>query len=375
MRKLEDIRPQQTKAIDFLYRGDQSLLLAGVGTGKTAMILLLLQQYWIPEGISDGCVMVGPKRVCTDVWRQEVDEWEPLQGSITVECAAGENEATRRQMLEGDADVVCVNYEQLIWMMNAYPDGIPGRNVIVFDEVDKLKDHTSKRFKGVTTKRAQREGFYSVGIQDWREVFEIHIGMTATPASNNLLEMWAEMFVIDGGARLGDNYYDFRKMHFYQDDWAGYKYRILPGREEYIYDQIADITHRVPKNKNDGTPEVIELPPRIVELNSDARAIYAELNNNYLVYLRKKRDDPKSITAVEAANAGVLYGKLRQMAAGFLYLKDEGEKDNTAQWYSYAKFQELDSLISELQGEQLMVVYHFGAQRDELLRRFEQANR
>lgn len=374
MRGINDLRPKQRPAVEFLYQGDQSLLLADVGTGKTIMTLTVLDD-WVRDGICDGALILAPKNVCINTWATEQDDWDHIK-ALDIGILAGRSAAQRQRMIDsGDHNVLVINYEMLPWLMNEYVDGIPGFNVLVCDEIDKCKEHSTQRFKGTPRRVIRRDGERvvfpkTIGLKDWRQNFDTIIGMTGTPTPSKLLELWAQVYIIDGGKRLGTSYYDYRNMHFYQSDWAGYDYEPLPGREQFIYEQIADITYRIAATPGVDTPHVIELPPRWLELPAKTRAIYKELERNYIVELKRKLAAPGAETATIDASDGaaVLYGKLRQISQGFAYVDEELAK--VGEWLFYDKFAELDSLISELQGQQLMIVYHFVEQMQELKRRY-----
>lgn len=392
-----DFRLKQQVAMDHVYQRDQSLLLADVGTGKTVMLLTVLQD-WLEEDITDRALVVAPKLVCTDTWMQERHSWSHLD--VEPVCLAGESAATRRLLIDDPANkILLINYELLPWLMAEYPDGVPDCNTLILDEVDKLKDHTSKRFAGVPKRRDNDTRAIipaKPGVKEWRANFEIIVGMTGTPTPSRLLELWAQVYAIDGGKRLGDNYYKFRNAHFYQDDWGGFSYAILPGREEWIYNQIADITHRVASEPGRDEPFVRELPPRWLELPAKVRKLYKELERNYIVEIKRNkryrelvaRDDltaseelelltlkDEGVHEIDASEgAAVLYGKLRQMSQGFVYVDGGPPVADTpvqfGEWLFRDKLTELDSLISELQGQQLMIVYHYREQVDELRKRY-----
>lgn len=385
----KDFRPAQPKGIDFVYQGDQSLLLADVGTGKSVMLLTAMQQ-WVDDAILKRALVLAPKRVCMETWLPELDEWSHLDpDKLRMGCIAGKTPTQRVKLIEDTHyNVLLANYELLPWLMEAYPDGLPDCNVLICDEIDKLKDPTTRRFKGQPRRRDQK---YIPGMKDWRENFQLHHGATGTPLPNHLLDLWAQVYVIDGGERLGDNYYEYRQRHFYQSDWAGFKYEILPGREAWIYNQIEDITFRIASIPGTDTPELVELPVRWVTMDKKHTKQYKELERNYIVELSRMLTNKvefstavenmsgtntiipdEGAAVVEAENAGVLYGKLKQMAQGFAYVENPNDPEDRAypMLLSHAKLLELESLVSELQGQPLMVVYHFKAQLLALQKRF-----
>ena len=140
------LRSDQKRAIDFLYGRDKSLLFADIGTGKT-VIALSVMQFWLRDKIADRILVVAPTRVCTDVWEEESLGWSHLD--LDVLSVAGTPAKFRRSIFDtANHKVVCINYENLPWLMKEYPNGIPGFNAIWFDEVDKMKNPASLRFKG-----------------------------------------------------------------------------------------------------------------------------------------------------------------------------------------------------------------------------------
>lgn len=355
-----DLKPRQKDGIEFLLGGAETLLLADVGTGKTVMVLTALKAL---RNLYGRVLVLAPKRVCTDTWPAEPGEWEHLNGMQVVNIAGLSAKKRAAVLANEQAHIVACNYENIPWLTHTYPNGIPGFEVLVMDEIDKLKDPTTLRFKGRSRRRADKPPHDWVpaipGMKKWRENFEVLIGMTGTPASNSLLDVWAQAYMIDGGDSLGTDYYRYRDAHFFQSDWMGYKYEILPGREQWIFDQIAHFTMRIAAERGDGgVPEINEPPIRWVTLDTKAAKDYREFEREYVAIIKGQ--------IVEAQNAGVLYGKLRQMAAGFVYTSKEGD----AAEISSAKMNELDTLISELQGQQLMIVYHYREQLAQLQKKY-----
>ena len=143
MKKLDS---RQVAAIDHICSMGRWLLLADVGMGKTVMVLSAFQQLRDERRVSR-MLVIAPKRVCQHVWPHEVKDWDHL--NVTVANAVGFPASKRKAILEGDTEVVCLNYENLKWLVETFPNGIPGRDGIVFDEIDKLKDVTSQRWHAI----------------------------------------------------------------------------------------------------------------------------------------------------------------------------------------------------------------------------------
>ena len=339
--------PEQEDAISFIYERDQWLLLADVGTGKTVMALTTIIE-WFREGIADRVLVLAPTRVCQQVWAQEIGIWHHLCGLSAVNLA-GRSETQRKEAVAGNAHILLLNYENLWWFMGEYEDAA-GCNVLICDEIDKLKGHQTQRFKGDK---------YQRGMKHYRENFEIVGGMTGTPTPNHLLDLWAQVFIVDGGKRLGPKFWDFRQKFFYPEHaWSGHaRWKPFADTSRLLEDAIEDITFRIEAATAPGVrPEVRELPPRWLALAPAAQKLYRKMERDYLVMIEDRR--------VSAADAAGRYGKLRQLAQGFAYPDDQ----DGSKWISRHKFRELKALVSELQGQQLMIVYHFKAQAEELRR-------
>lgn len=362
MMDYSDLWPEQKDAIAFMYERDHTLLFADVGMGKTVMVLTVLKE-WFDTGVADRVLVVAPTRVCQAVWRQEIAVWRHLDGLEAV-CLAGASETARRAAVASDAPILLLNYELLPWFMVTYPKAA-GCNILVCDEIDKLKSPTSMRFRGGKSSKWKKR---VPGMRQYRKLFETVIGMTGTPMPNHLLELWSQVYTVDGGERLGMNYYsDYRGKYFSATTTFGgfTKYHPLPGATFFVEEAIEDITFRIAATNGSGQrPEIRELPPRWLTLPSDLKKTYVSMERHFIAQVANEK-----LTAV---SAGVQYGKLRQLAQGFAYTSDSDSRDNSLlrRDLSGYKLRELDSLISELQGAQLMIVYHYRAQAEVMHIRF-----
>ena len=356
MLKKTDLWKDQVQAMEFLYERDSALLFADVGTGKT-VIALSVMQAWLRQGVADRILVVAPLRVCNDVWIQECCAWNHLQPiHRQIATVAGKPVSIREIILSDPfAKIVLVNYENLPWLLKTYPNGIPGFNVLWFDEIDKMKAYNSLRFKGSGRKGTKK---FIPGVKHWREHFDIVMGMTGTPVSNGLLDLWAQVCCIDGGQRLGSYYTHYKRKFFYQNDYLGYSWAPFPDSLEDINKSISDITFRLESKRELG---VVYNRPRYVTLPDEVRKYYNSMERNYIMEYSQPTGDDGEIIALNAAAA---YGKLRQLTAGFVY----GHKDNDPENERLTnaihdeKYSELDSLISELSGKQLMIVYQYKGQ-------------
>lgn len=353
----DDLRKEQRDGIRFMEQADETLLLADVGTGKTVITLTALRTYFKTFD-HYRALICAPMNVATSVWPNEVKQWDYLnefykEGDIV--CAAGKSVARLRKAFDSSAKIVIINYERLLWVLEHYPD--PPFNILVCDEIDKLKDPTTRRFKGRkwVDKKTGDVRKYS-GMNRYSARFDVVIGMTGTPTPEHLLNIWAQAYIVDNGKALGKSFYKFREAYFYQTDYMGYNWEVLPGKDKEIYEALAPVAYRIERYSD--IPDMVELPARLVTLPKDVMAMYKSYARHYVTIL----EDGETI---ESDNAATAAGRLAQIAAGFIYT----DADEAITLHSL-KYKELDSLLSELQGQQLMVAYMYREQLYELQERY-----
>ena len=378
----DDLADDQLDCIEFVLDGDDALVCADVGTGKTVIAETCIS-VWNDEAHSmvSRWLVLAPLLVADEVWRDEHTNWEHLQ-DLTVAVATG-SEAERIAAIESDAQVVVLNYENLAWLMDQYP--IERRQVdgkrrkfstlpfdgLVCDEVDKLKDVSSQRFKQ---------------FRNQIEFFQARLGFTGTVLPNHLLELWGQVYIVDGGATFGRSYYKFRSEYFYPTDYKQYNWKALPGSYETILEKLGGLAYRL---KAHGLPEVLVGDPDVLTLPNDIRPLYRELHDELFAIVE---DADGQHRKVDAANHAVLSGKLQQICAGFSYVdrqictycggdvgpNEKGKRacktcDKLAKpeavWHSYDKLDWLDRKLAELAPEPVLVFYHFKEELAELRRR------
>lgn len=350
MKTYADLLPEQLDAIEFIGEGEDSLLAADVGTGKT-VIALTAAKYALATGKVKRWLVLAPLLVATDTWAQESYEWEHLSTKdVAIACGS---EQARMDALVSDARIVVMNYENLAWLLEEFPRNRSGKawvdllpfDGLICDEVDKLKSVSSNRFKAIRNRIGK---------------FNKRIGLTGTLVPNDMQELWGQVFMVDGGQSFGRSFYDWRRENFYPTDHNNYNWEPFDGAQAQMIEQISDLTYRI---KAKGLPKVIELEPARLEMPSDTWDVYGELEREYFLEIR---DIEGKVRSIDVANAAVLTGKLQQICAGFSYV--DGEKD--AVWHSKARFNWLDGLLARHPTEQMLVFYHFNEELDELQRRY-----
>ena len=319
----------QQFAIDFITNNPIAAILLDMGMGKTAITLMAIQYLMYETFEVNKVLVICPLRV-TRTWRDEIEKWEQLHGlrySIVTGTAT-----QRKKALSVDADIYIINRENVPWLVDK--SGVPfAFDMVVIDELSSFKNHQTARHKALMRVRS--------GIQRI-------VGLTGTPASQGLGDLFAEFKVLDMGQRLGRFIGQYRLNYFRPDKVNGnivYSYKLLPGAEEKIYEKIQDITISMKAVDFLDMPELIsnEYP---VYLDADEMEKYESLKKDLILSTSEHE--------VTAANAASLVNKLSQMANGAVYTDDE----NIITFHD-KKLDALEDIIESANGKPILVAYWF----------------
>ena len=275
-------------------------------------------------------LVVAPIRVASFSWPAEIEKWDHLEGmrySVAVGTAAERLAALRRQ-----ADIYLINRENVQWLISE--SGIPfDFDMVVVDELSSFKNHQAKRFKALMKVRPKVERI---------------VGLTGTPSSNGLMDLWAEFRLLDMGERLGRFIGQYRAAYFRPDKQNGqvvFSYKPLPGAEKQIYGRISDITISMKSTDHLRMPELVN-SRYTVYLSEKEQERYEELKKDLVLQLPDGD--------ITAANAAALSGKLSQMANGAIYT-DTGETVSVHE----RKLDALEDIIEAANGKPVLVAYWF----------------
>ncbi len=275
-------------------------------------------------------LVIAPLRVARDTWPAEIEKWEHLS-ALRFAVAVG-TEAERKAALQKQADIHIINRENVPWLIEN--SGIPWQwDMVVVDELSSFKSQQAKRFRSLMKVRPRVKWI---------------VGLTGTPSSNGLMDLWAEFRLLDMGQRLGRFIGRYRTDYFVPDKRNGqviFSYKPLPDAERRIYAKIADITISMKSADHLKMPELLssEYP---VRLSDDERRRYEELKRDLVLILQDGE--------VTAANAAALSGKLCQMANGAVY-GDDGEIFHIHD----RKLDALEDIIEAANGKPVLVAYWF----------------
>ena len=320
----------QKYAIEYIKNNPIAAVLLDMGLGKTVITLTAINDLLNDSFEVSKILIIAPLRVAKTTWGDELQKWEHLH-SLRYSVAVG-TEKERLDALHTPADIYIINRENVQWLIEK--SGVPfDFDMVVIDELSSFKNHQSKRFRSLMNVRPKV-----------RRV----VGLTGTPTTNGLMDLWAQFRLLDMGQRLGKFIGKYRAAYFRPDKMNGqivFSYKPLPGAENRIYEAISDITISMRATDHLKMPALIstQFP---VQMNRSERLKYDALCKELVLTLPDGE--------ITAANAAVLSGKLSQMANGAIYT-DDGE----AITLHDRKLDALEDIIESMNGRPLLVAYWF----------------
>ena len=318
----------QKYAINFIIEHPVSAIFLDCGLGKTSITLTALNELMFNRFEVGKVLIIAPLRVAKNTWSAEIEKWEHLK-NLKYSIAVG-SEDERIQALKQQSDIYIINRENVQWLVENFDFDF---DMVVIDELSSFKNYQSKRFKS---------------LMRVRPFVKRVVGLTGTPSSNGLMDLFAEFKVLDMGVRLGRFIGQYRSTYFTPDKRNGqviYSYKPLPFAEQAIYDKIADITISMKST------DLLKMPKLIssryeVELSAKECDRYEELKREFVLQLPDGE--------VTAANAASLSNKLAQIANGAIY---DDEKNIIG--IHDRKLDALEDIIESMNGRPLLVAYWF----------------
>lgn len=330
----------QKTIADMAEREGRGILTVGMGLGKTAITLEVIRRY-LEVDPNFRVLVVAPKRVAENVWSAEIEKWSNFR-HIKYAVIAGDPRM-RKVLMGFDVTVQIVSRDNLKWFIDNKK--VLNYDLVVFDEISSFKSHKTIRFKAA---------------KKLSQMTERVLGLTGTPNANSYLDLWAQVYLIDGGVRLGKFITRYRKQYFIPRKFVNgfpVSYYCLPEMQKLIAEKISDIMWGL----TDET--LVDLPERRVidiKVKHDSAVIkgYRKFAREKLIELSKE-----TITALNGAS---LLSKLQQYSNGAIYTDElvsrgntTGTTDRTYEIVSDAKIEVLESLLEEANGEPVLVAYSF----------------
>lgn len=332
----------QEYAVKFIESHPISALFLDMGLGKTSITLTAVNELLFDSFEVRKVLVIAPLRVARNTWCDEIKKWDHLR-NIKYSIVVG-TEKERISALNEKADIYIINRENVDWLVNksGYKFDF---DMIVIDELSSFKNHQSKRFKSLMKIRPKVKRI---------------VGLTGTPSSNGLMDLFAEFKVLDLGERLGYFIGQYRNTYFKPDKTNGaivYSYKPLPNAEDSIYEKISDITVSMKASEYLKMPELV-ISNYKVEMSDNEKKQYDEMKKNLICEIKDGE--------ITVSNAGSLSNKLSQFANGAVY----DDEQNIVEIHS-RKLDALEDIIESMNGKPLLVAYWYKHDLQRIKKRFD----
>ena len=334
----EDLYPYQLRMIDHIRENAYCALWVDMGLGKTVSTLTAVKQM-VEDFDSQNILVVGPKRVVRKTWPDEIETWSHLNG-LTTSKIIGSGAKQRLAGAKRRADIHLINTENLWWLIRHFVEqNKHGKwrqiakwpwDTVVLDESSRFKNQDSNRYRAIRLMRK-----YILRM----------VQLTGTPAPKGLKDLWGQAYLLDRGARLGHSFSDFQRRWYDPPTRLGVKWTVKRSAENQIHAAMSDLALTLKAE------DYLELPPVVenwvrVSMTPSEQKKYREFQRQLVMDIAGQ--------TVNAANAGVLWGKLLQLANGAVYTEHPAWEPFHSQ-----KLEALMDIEESLEGKPVMIVYQF----------------
>lgn len=326
--KQMELHDYQKYAVEFIETHPEAAILLDMGLGKTIITLTAVNNLLFDYFCISKVLVIAPLRVAKNTWPAEIQKWNL---NLKYSVVTG-SETERREALKKKADIYIINRENVQWLIekSGYKFDF---DMLIVDELSSFKNHQSKRFKS---------------LMKVRPLLDRVVGLTGTPSSNGLMDLYAEFRVIDMGQRLGRYIGRYRDEYFIPDKRNReriFTYKPRPGAEERIYKKISDITISMKSTEYLKMPKLVSTRYTVF-LSAQEREKYNKLRDDLVLTLPDGE--------ITASNAATLTGKLVQMANGAVY-NENGEITGIHD----RKLDALEDIIESMNGNPLLIAYWY----------------
>ena len=333
----------QSYCIEYIKTHPVSALFLDCGLGKTVITLSAIRDLMLDEMKVSSVLVIAPLRPARDTWPAELKKWDHLK-DLDISVIIGDKK-TRIAAINNDALIHVVNRENVKFLVEFFE--ISGQrwpyDTVVIDELSSFKNYQSQRFKW---------------LREVRPFVKRWIGLTGTPTSNGLMDLWAEIGILDGGERLGRFIGRFRESYFKPGSMnpstgVVFSYVPRPGAEERIYERISDMTISMKALDYLHLPDCIYVNHE-VEMSPSENRFYDQLKRDLII--------PTEDGDIDAANAASLSNKLLQMSNGAVY-----DENKAARFIHNRKLDMLEDLIEAANGQPVLIAYWFKHDRTRII--------
>ena len=338
----------QSIALERIYKTPKIGLMLDMGLGKTVITLTAIEDFIYNRFELGKVLVIAPLRVAEDTWSRESMKWDHLR-HLRISKVLGTPQQ-RRKALAQDADIY-INRENVVWLTNELSSVGTAWDfdMVVIDELSSFKSPKAQRFKA---------------LKKYISFSKRVIGLTGTPAPNGLIDLWSQIYLLDGGERLGKTITGFRARYFLPDkrnQTTIFSYKPKAESESAIYDKISDICVSM------SAEDWLDMPERVdsvqhVQLSGKELSMYEEFEKEQYLEFRQG--------AITAATAAALTNKLLQFANGAMYFSDGSYKVT-----SDKKLDALSEIVDTSQGQPILCFYSYRHDCERILKRFKGAKK
>ena len=320
----------QQYATQWILDKEKAGLLLDMGMGKSVITLTAIDELMFNYFEVSKVLVIAPLRVAESTWDEEAAKWDHLE-HLKISKVLG-TEKERINALYTKADIYIINRENVKWLVDKCGKDWPF-DMLVIDELSSFKSHRAQRFKA---------------LKKVRPFMKRVVGLTGTPAPNGLIDLWSQIYLLDGGERLGKTITGYRERYFLPDkrnQHIVFTYKLKEGAEEAIYEKLSDICVSMKAE------DYLKLPERInniipIHLPKKAKEKYDQLERDLLLPLKD--------SDIVANTAGVLANKLLQMSNGAVYDENGDVKE-----IHNAKLKALEDTIEAANGKPVLIFYSY----------------
>lgn len=347
MLERKQLHGYQVKGVQHIIDNEFCALFLDMGLGKTVTALTAIKDL-LDNCIISNCLVIAPKKVTQVTWSDEIKAWAHLK-DLTISIIDG-TVKQRREAYEKQADIYAISRDNIVWLVMEYGGIKLPYDMVVIDELSSFKNHASKRFKA---------------LRKVRKFIPRVVGLTGTPSPNGLIDLFAQMYLIDQGQRLGKSITAYRDRFFRPGKRNGdvvYSYALKSPQEEtekQISDLIGDITVSMTAEDYLKMPDRINIYDR-VELSPKVLAQYKEFEKEQVLELINS-DEP-----ISAASAAALANKLQQFANGAIY-----DADRKVIEVHDEKLEKLEELVEAANGSPVLVAYSYKHDLDRIMKKLK----
>jgi len=334
----------QKYAENFILEHSSAGLFLDMGMGKSVITLTAVQKLLHDYFSVRKVLVIAPLEPAKNTWPVEIHKWNHLNDLKAVSVIGSLD--TRLTALNTEADIYIINRENVVWLVDLYKNKWPF-DMVVIDELSSFKSSKAQRFRAL--KRV-------------RKYINRIVGLTGTPAPNGLLDLWPQIYLLDGGKALGKTLTEYRNCWFVPDkrnQTIIYSWKPVPGAEQNIYKMLDGLCVSMK------TADYLKLPERLdirheIDMPPKAAKMYRRLEKDMLLTFEDGD--------IDAPTAAILTNKLMQAAGGAAY----DENGNVKEFHS-AKLDYLDRLIEEANGQPILIFYSYKHERDRIIKRHPEA--